>query len=61
MTMLLERAATGVAVYLLYDSVGSHALPKEYSQRLRTGGVHVKAFAARRGLQNRYQLNYGPR
>ena len=54
---LLAQAAAGVAVYLLYDSVGSHALPQSYSERLRAGGVHVNAFASRRGLQNRYQLN----
>ncbi len=55
---LLERAEAGVAVYLLYDSVGSHALPATYCERLRAGGVHVRAFAARRGLLNRYQLNF---
>lgn len=56
--LLLERAAAGVAVYLLYDSVGSHALPKAYSDTLRAGGVNVHAFATRRGLRNRYQLNF---
>ena len=56
--LLLERAAAGVAVYLLFDSVGSHALPKSYSETLRAGGVKVHAFASRRGLRNRYQLNF---
>ncbi|WP_308705309.1 cardiolipin synthase [Pseudomonas sp. N040] len=56
--LLLERAAAGVAVYLLYDSVGSHALPADYSDTLRAGGVNVHAFATRRGLRNRYQLNF---
>lgn len=56
--LLLERAAAGVAVYLLFDSVGSHALPKRYSETLRAGGVKVHAFASRRGLRNRYQLNF---
>lgn len=56
--LLLERAAAGVAVYLLYDAVGSHALPKGYSDTLRAGGVKVHAFATRRGLRNRYQLNF---
>jgi len=56
--LLLERAAAGVAVYLLFDSVGSHALPKAYTETLRAGGVKVHAFASRRGLRNRYQLNF---
>ncbi len=56
--LLLERAAAGVAVYLLFDSVGSHALPEAYSATLRAGGVKVHAFATRRGLRNRYQLNF---
>lgn len=56
--LLLERSAAGVAVYLLFDSVGSHALPKAYVETLRAGGVKVNAFATRRGLRNRYQLNF---
>lgn len=56
--LLLERAAAGVAVYLLYDSVGSHSLPRSYSATLRAGGVKVHAFASRGGLRNRYQLNF---
>lgn len=56
--LLLERAAAGVAVYLLYDSIGSHALPKRYARSLRDGGVDVRAFSTRRGLLNRFQLNF---
>lgn len=56
--LLLERAAAGVEVYLLYDSVGSHSLPNVYCESLRAGGVKVHAFAAQRGLRNRYQLNF---
>lgn len=56
--VLLGRAAAGVAVYLLYDSIGSRALSKDYSAKLRAGGVKACAFAPRRGLHNRYQLNF---
>src|SRR3546814_5467674 len=54
-TLLLKKAAEGVAVYLLYDRIGSHSLPHRYVQALRDGGVHVKAFATRSGWLNRFQ------
>ncbi|AUM72610.1 cardiolipin synthase [Pseudomonas fluorescens] len=57
-TLLLKKAAEGVAVYLLYDRIGSHSLPHRYVQDLRDGGVHVKAFATRSGWLNRFQVNF---
>ncbi|NII56326.1 cardiolipin synthase [Luteibacter sp. SG786] len=54
---LLERAAAGVKVCLLYDSIGSHALPDTYVGTLREGGVEVHRFATRR-WRNRFQLNF---
>jgi cardiolipin synthase len=56
--LLLKKAAEGVKVYVLYDRVGSHALPAAYSQTLRDGGVNVRAFATRRGWFNRFQVNF---
>ncbi|MDO9321624.1 MAG: cardiolipin synthase [Pseudomonas sp.] len=55
---LLERAAAGVRVYLLFDGIGSHDLPSSYVQALRAGGVQSQAFKARSGLINRFQLNF---
>lgn len=57
-TVLLQKAAQGVAVYMLYDRIGSHSLPHSYVQALRDGGVHVKAFATRSGWLNRFQVNF---
>jgi cardiolipin synthase len=57
-TLLLEKAAQGVAVYVLYDRIGSHALPGAYSERLRAGGVQIQAFATRGGWLNRFQINF---
>ncbi len=54
---LLERAAAGVRVHLLYDGIGSHDLPESYVDTLRAGGVQVRAFAGRR-WRNRFQLNF---
>lgn len=56
--LLLRKAAEGVKVYVLYDRVGSHALPARYSQTLRDGGVRIHAFATRRGWFNRFQVNF---
>lgn len=56
--LLLRKAAEGVKVFVLYDRVGSHALPASYSQLLRDGGVQVHAFATRRGWFNRFQVNF---
>ncbi|HUW52999.1 MAG TPA: cardiolipin synthase [Rhodanobacter sp.] len=55
--LLLERAAAGVAVCVLFDSVGSHALPRHYVDTLRAGGVAIHPFATHR-WRNRFQLNF---
>lgn len=54
---LLERAAAGVRVCVLYDGVGSHDLPRHYVEALRAGGVAIHPFATRR-WRNRFQLNF---
>ncbi|MEW5297737.1 MAG: hypothetical protein WDW36_000922 [Sanguina aurantia] len=55
--LLLERAAAGVTVCVLYDGVGSHDLPRHYVDTLRAGGVAIHAFATHR-WRNRFQLNF---
>ena len=57
-SLLLRKAAEGVRVYVLFDQVGSHALPAAYIQTLRDGNVQIKAFATRRGWFNRFQVNF---
>ncbi|GAB2586419.1 cardiolipin synthase [Dyella jejuensis] len=54
---LLERAAAGVQVLVLFDGIGSHALPRHYVERLRQGGVAIHPFATQRH-HNRFQLNF---
>jgi cardiolipin synthase len=56
--LLLEKAAEGVSIHVLYDRIGSHALPASYSEKLRAGGVQIKAFATRSGWLNRFQINF---
>ncbi len=41
---LIARQQQGVAVSLIYDSVGSLQTPKEFFQRLRDGGVKIVEF-----------------
>ncbi|MFJ3487574.1 cardiolipin synthase [Pseudomonas sp. NPDC090202] len=57
-TLLLEKSAEGVEIYMLYDRIGSHALPASYVEKLRAGGVRIKAFATRSGWLNRFQINF---
>jgi cardiolipin synthase len=42
--LLLARQAAGVQVNLIYDSVGCLNTPKEFFDRLRTGGIQVLEF-----------------
>lgn len=42
--LLLERQAAGVQVNLIYDSVGCLNTPREFFERLRSGGIHVLEF-----------------
>jgi cardiolipin synthase A/B len=42
--LLLQRAAEGVAVAVIYDAVGSITTPIEFFQRLTDGGVRVCEF-----------------
>ena len=55
--LLLQRAAAGVRVCVLFDGVGSHDLPRHYVDTLREGGVAIHPFATRR-WRNRFQLNF---
>lgn len=55
---LIERAQSGVRVFLLYDEIGSSGLPANYIRTLEQAGVRVSAFGTRRGRGNRLQLNF---
>ncbi len=55
--ILLQRAAAGVRVCVLFDGIGSHALPRHYVATLRAGGVAIHRFATHR-WRNRFQLNF---
>ncbi|MGC8495561.1 MAG: phospholipase D-like domain-containing protein, partial [Syntrophobacteraceae bacterium] len=42
--LLMQKAADGVCVNLIYDSYGSICTPQSFFDRLRQSGVHVLAF-----------------
>ena len=44
---LIAKAKSGVAVYMLYDDVGSTGMPKRYRRELREAGIKVSSFNQR--------------
>ena len=55
---LIAAADRGVSVRLLYDPVGSHALPVAYLQRLRDAGIRVPHKNRLSKRSGRLQINY---
>jgi cardiolipin synthase len=55
---LVERASAGVRVWVLYDEIGSHALPGGFFAPLERAGGSASAFGTSRGFVNRFQLNF---
>ncbi|WP_445145937.1 cardiolipin synthase [Dyella sp. Tek66A03] len=55
--ILLERARAKVEICVLYDGIGSHALPRQYVDTLRDAGIAIHPFATQR-RSNRFQLNF---
>ncbi|SIT42526.1 Cardiolipin synthase [Paraburkholderia piptadeniae] len=56
--LLIAKAAQGVRVYVLYDSIGSFDLPHRYVASMLAGGVQMHPFATNRRFVNRFQLNF---
>jgi len=55
---LIDKAESGVRVYMLYDEIGSSGLPQRYIDELRAAGVEVSSFKPTQGARNRFQLNF---
>lgn len=55
---MCERARAGVKVYFLYDSIGCHALGRNYIRVLQQAGVEARPFSTHPGFVNRFQLNF---
>jgi cardiolipin synthase A/B len=55
---LIDKAQQGVAIYFLYDEIGSLKLGSDYIDELREAGVRIFAFNSTKGWRNRFQLNF---
>ncbi len=55
---LLRKVQQGIAVYFLYDEIGSFQLGRDYINHLRSGGVDIRSFNSTKGRRNRLQLNF---
>lgn len=56
--LLIEKAKQGIAIYFLYDEIGSYQLSWHFLQELRDASIKVRAFHTTRGKGNRFQLNF---
>ena len=56
--VLLERAAAGVSVRLIYDAVGSFSLASSFVAELRAGGVEVLEFNPIRPWRRRFRMSH---
>lgn len=55
---LIVKARQGIAVYFLYDEIGSLNLGSAYIEELRAAGVQIFPFNSTKGWRNRFQLNF---
>lgn len=55
---LIRKARQNVRVYFLYDEIGSHKLPSNYTQEMRDAGIITSAFHTTKGKANHFQLNF---
>jgi cardiolipin synthase len=55
---LIEKAQEGVAVYFLYDKIGSVGLSRTYLAGMRATGIRVGVFRVGRGWLNRFRVNF---
>ena len=55
---LLAASGRGVKCRVLYDGIGSKALPSSWGERLRRNGIDVCAFVTNRQYGRRFQINF---
>jgi len=55
---LLAASARGVRCLVMYDQVGSKALPDAWRERLVEGGIHVQPFVTNRQHGRHFQINF---
>ena len=55
---LIRKAKEGVAVYVLYDELGSSGLKPDWLEDFSTEGIQILPFNTRQGPRNKFQLNF---
>ena len=55
---VLKSVAGSVRIYVLFDEVGSHNLPKQYLEELRAAGIKIRPFHTTAGRWNKFQINF---
>ena len=55
---LIRKAQQGVAVYILYDELGSKSLPSKWLKTFKENGIEILPFNTRKGRLNHFQLNF---
>lgn len=55
---LIRKAREGVAVYVLYDEMGSSELPPPWLSEFSAAGIKIVPFNTRQGPDNKFQLNF---
>lgn len=55
---LIEKAKEGVAVFILYDEIGSLGLDKDFIKDFRAQGIHISMFSTNMNDGRKYQLNF---
>lgn len=55
---LIRKAKDGLAVYILYDELGSSGLEAGWISEFTNAGIQMIPFNTRQGPQNRFQFNF---
>jgi cardiolipin synthase len=56
--LLVDKAAQGVRVHVLYDELGSGNLPEAWLEDFRVAGIRIIPFNTTQGDWNRFQINF---
>lgn len=56
--LLIDKAKSGIHVFLLYDDMGSIWLSRQYILDLKEAGVHVERFLPLENFKRFFQLNF---
>lgn len=56
--LLIRKAQQGIAVYVLYDELGSKELSSEWLEKFREANIQIFPFNTRQGNRNLFQFNF---